>query len=439
MRQTHRFLPLPRPGKGPYKAMGPSAPPTLPDMTDAARRDPDPDRPVSGCRRGGGAAGQAAAHRHRARLSAGRRADRAVRPRLRLHRVRGRFRPALRRVRHRAAAVPDRTGTAAEASVDPARQPVRRRRRPGGDHRPGPCRHRHLFRPGLADGPLCGPGAVAVVDGVCPAGAGGERGTRPAPRPHGLRGAAVPGPGGDPAARPAAAVRGRRRRHRPAHDGFLGPAGDRHHPGRRGGRPVPARPGLQSDRPHAREGGDDGQRAADRGRRDAGDELGRPLGGTRRLHRRRAAGRLRVPARDQCRHRALRGPAAGAVLHGHRHGAQSRPDRPEADAGAGGGGRLARDQDRGAVRARPPRRPGAGSLAALCAGDRPGRRVRLRAVHRRRIGHRAGAAARRAAHGRRHAVDGGDAAAAAAGRDAARPRRSRCAPSTRCRRATAMW
>ena len=207
------LLPLPRPGKSPYKAMA-LAPPPCPEMTDAARRDPDPDRPVPGCCRGGGAAGQAAAHRHRARLPAGRRADRPVRPRLRLHRVRGRFRAALRRVRRRAAAVPDRPGAAAQAPVDAARQPLRRRRRPGGDHRPGAGRHRHRLRAGLADRPLCGPGAVAVVDGVCPAGAGGERGARPAPRPHGLRGAAVPGPGGDPADRPAAAVRGRRRRDR---------------------------------------------------------------------------------------------------------------------------------------------------------------------------------------------------------------------------------
>ena len=51
-------------------------------MTDD-RRDPDPGRPVPGRRRGGGAAGQAAAHRQRAGLSAGRRPDRSLRPRLR--------------------------------------------------------------------------------------------------------------------------------------------------------------------------------------------------------------------------------------------------------------------------------------------------------------------------------------------------------------------
>ncbi len=44
-------------------------------------------------------------------------------------------------------------------------------------------------------------------------------------------------------------------------------------------------------------------------------QLGRPVDGARRLPRRRAAGRKRIPARARDRHRALQGPAAGPVLH----------------------------------------------------------------------------------------------------------------------------
>ena len=74
------------------------------------------------------------------------------------------------------------------------------RRRPG---RPSPAlaagRHRHGLRPGLAGRALRRPGAVAVVDGLRPAGAGGEGRAGAAPRPHGVRHPAVPGPGGHPA------------------------------------------------------------------------------------------------------------------------------------------------------------------------------------------------------------------------------------------------
>ena len=81
----------------------------------------------------------------------------------------------------------------------------------------------------------------------------------------------------------------------------------------------------------------------------------------------------------------------------------------------------------------------AGPAAPLRAGDCPGRRVRLRAVHRRLVRGRAGAVGRRSAVGRRHAVDGGDAAAAAA-REMLRAEAQRSpAPSTPCPPTTATW
>ena len=101
--------------------------------------------------------------------------------------------------------------------------------------------------------------------------------------------------------------------------------------------------------------------------------------------------------------------------------------------------RPAGGQERRAVRAGPAGRAGGWAVATLGARHRPGRRVRLRAVHRRRRGRRAGAAGCRSAVRRRHAVDGGDAAAAAARRAARAQGRRGCAPSTRCRRTTATW
>ena len=56
------------------------------------------------------------------------------------------------------------------------------------------------------------PGAVAVLDRVCAASAGGEGRAHHAARQARLRRAAVPGPRGDPADRAGAAVRARRRR-----------------------------------------------------------------------------------------------------------------------------------------------------------------------------------------------------------------------------------
>ena len=180
------------------------------------RRDPDPGGAVPGRRRGGGAAGQAAAHRQRAGLPAGRRADRAVRARLRLLRLRGELGAALRRVRRGAAAVPDRPGAAPQAPVGHARGHLRPRRRPGGA---SPAlllaAIAMALGPGLAGGAVRRPGAVAVVDRLCPAGAGGEGRAGAAPRPHGLRRAAVPGPGGDPADRAARRCSPSRRAARP--------------------------------------------------------------------------------------------------------------------------------------------------------------------------------------------------------------------------------
>ena len=108
---------------------------TLPNGPSHDRRDIDAAGAVPGGRGGGGAAGQVPAHRQRAGLSAGGRADRAVRGGVRLFGVRGELDPALRRVRRGAAAVPDRPGAASQAPVGHARGHLRPGRGAGRRHR----------------------------------------------------------------------------------------------------------------------------------------------------------------------------------------------------------------------------------------------------------------------------------------------------------------
>ena len=279
---------------------------------------------VPGGRGGGGAAGQVPAHRQRAGLSAGGRADRAVRGGVRLFGLRGELDPALRRVRRGAAAVPDRPGAASQAPVGHARGHLRPGRGAGRRHRPRARGHCHRARPGVARRAVRRPCAVAVVDRLCAADPGGEGRAGAASRPAGVRDPALPGPGGDPADRLDPAVRRLGARRGAADAIHRRPAGDRHHRGGGRGGTLSARRRHPHHRPHAREGGHDGLRAADRRRRDAGDGEGGAVGVARRLHRRRAAGGFRLPPRDRGRHRAVRGPAAGPLLHRHRHVAQPR-------------------------------------------------------------------------------------------------------------------
>ena len=301
------------------------------------RRDPDPDRPVPGRRRGGGAAGQAAAHRQRAGLSAGRRADRAVRPRLRLLRLRGELGPALRRVRRGAAAVPDRPRAAPQAAVDDARRPssasaAPRWRSPalalaaiGIDF--GLAWPAALFA-GLALSLSSTAFALQVLEEK------GELALR-----HGRLAFAVL-LFQDLVAIPlialpplfAVSARGRR-----AADGrFVRPAGDRHHHGRGGGRPLRARP--RSIRLIARTRVKEAMTASAL-LTVVGVTLVMEQAGLSAALGAFIAGVLLADSdyrhEIERRHRALRGPAARPVLHRHRHVAQSGPDRREAAAGAG--------------------------------------------------------------------------------------------------------
>ena len=128
-----------------------------------------------------------------------------------------------------------------------------------------------------------------------------------------------------------------------------------------------------------------------------------------------------LPPRDRGRHPAVRGAAARAVLHRHRHVAQSAAPPRGAGHHPGAGGRAGRHQDAG---------------ASTCSGAGRGWSPDLRAASVWRssqggefafvlftVGYAAGALTsgeHRAADHRRHAVDGGDAAPAQA-RQAAVP------------------
>ena len=223
-----------------------------------------------------------------------RRADRAVRAGLRLLGLRGDLGAALRRVRRGAAAVPDRPRAAPQAAVGHARwrssaSAARRWRSPV------PLLAAIAVMFGLAWPAALFAGLALSLSSTAFAlqllEEKGELGA--AARATGLRRAAVPGHGGDPADRADAAVCRLRARRRPADGAAVGSAGHRHHRRRGGRRPLRARRRIPAGGAHAREGGDDGKRAADRGRRHAGDGEGGALRGAGRLHRRRAARRLR--------------------------------------------------------------------------------------------------------------------------------------------------
>ena len=78
-------------------------------------------------------------------------------------------------------------------------------------------------------------------------------------------------------------------------------------------------PALPDRGRHRRARGDDGERPADGGRRGPGHGGGWPIGRARRLHRRRATRRFRIPPSDRGRHRPVRGIAARPLLHRRRH------------------------------------------------------------------------------------------------------------------------
>ena len=259
------------------------------------------------CRgRGGRAAGQAPAHGQRAGLSAGRRDDRPVRAGPRLFRRRRELGPALRRVRRGDAAVRDRARAAprrlwamrsAIFGLGAAQVAITGLVLGGASPWRSAWPGRQRCSPGSRSSLSSTAFALQVLEEK------GELALR-----HGRLAFAVL-LFQDLAAIPlialvplfAVSARGRRRRWisigRPA--GHRAPSSAVIVVGRYlldGSIRIVART--------RREGGHDGERAADRGRRGAGHGGGRALGVARRLHRRRAARRFRIPPRDRGRHRA---------------------------------------------------------------------------------------------------------------------------------------
>ena len=229
------------------------------------------------------------AHGRRARLSRRRHRHRPLCARPALRADRRRRGAAFRRVRRGDAAVRDRARASPGQALGHALGDLRARHCAAGRHLAGAGRDRHgaWAHPGTSL--VHRPCPVAVIDRVRAASARGERRAHHAARQARLRRAAVPGPCGDPAHRSGAAVRAWRRRadhgceeRRHCH---------RHHSRRDRGGALPVEPALSHRRRHRRARGDDGDRAADRGRRGAGHGGGRAIGGARIVHRRRAAGR----------------------------------------------------------------------------------------------------------------------------------------------------
>ena len=263
-------------------------------------------------------------------------------------------------------AVHDRAGAQLAAAAHHA--PLRLRPgRAAGDPQPG--RHRHR-RPGA--GPAArggrrhrrGPGAVLHRDRH----ADPRRAQAPAfaGRAGGLLGAAVPGPGGGadpgdadaagPARRSADAVS------RSAAGLRAGGAGRRRAAGLR---PAAAAANAAVRR-ESQERGTVCRRLPPGGDRGGvGQRAHRPFDGARRLHRRTAAGRDRVPPRGRGDDRAVQGPAAGPVLPVHRHRPEHSPAAVAAVGGAGRRGGPDRRQRRGGVRA--------GAALPACAGGPPPR------------------------------------------------------------------
>ena len=129
--------------------------------------------------------------------------------------------------------------------------------------------------------------------------------------------------------------------------------------------------------------------AVARGRDGRADAGRRPVDGARRLPRRRAARRKRIPARARDRHRALQGPAARPLLHRRRHEHRLRGGAGPAASHRRDRARLSRREGRravvdGARRCRYPSPSG----PRLHHPARAGRRVRLRRLPGRRTGWR---------------------------------------------------
>ena len=202
-------------------------------------------------------------------------------------------------------------------------------------------------------------------------------------RPRGDRGALVPGPrvraagGADPAAR-AARRRDRRRRGARARQGGGGAV-----PRDRRRAAADARLAARGGAP-ARERALRAERAADHAARGLHHRRGGPVACARRVPRRHADLRDRVPLPGRAGHPAVPRRAARAVLHHGRHDARLAPGDRAVLAGVAVLG-FADDRER---------RPHCGTVqsvrrfhrhgAARRAGARAGRRVRLRAAAARR-------------------------------------------------------
>ena len=176
--------------------------------------------------------------------------------------------------------------------------------------------------------------------------------------------------------------------------------------GDRGGRrdePSGGASCAQDRRKLRRTGGIHGGRPAARGGCRAHHGENRPVPFARRVSRRRAPCRLRIPARARSRHRALQGTAAGLVLHRRGHERQSRAGLgPAAARGRAGRGAYF-GEVRSDVRYRQGRQRAERNRAAPSTGGVAGRRVCVRPVRGcRSAGHirtRDGAAAGRRRHG----------------------------------------
>ena len=121
--------------------------------------------------------------------------------------------------------------------------------------------------------------------------------------------------------------------------------------------------------------GDDGGGAAHRGRRHHRHAARRRFGIARGVPRRRASGRIRLPAPARGRHPAVRRTSARPVLHRDRHVARPAAARVETVPGAGPRRRPRRREGRRAVPARPrkgcrrARRAASGSRSARAASS----------------------------------------------------------------------
>ena len=226
----------------------------------------------------------------------------------------------LRRVRRRADAVPGRPGARAAAALVAAEAHLRLGQRAA--VRLGRCCSRSARSPAASTGgsPLVAALGLAMSSTAIGLGVLAERnlhGARPRARACSASRCCRTSPRSRSwrCCRSSPSPRGTTRRRRLAGRR----QGDRHDRRDHPRRPAAAPPGAALDR-QQRDARDLHRRVAAARRRHRGaDERGRPVDGARRLPRRRAARRKRIPARARDRHRAVQGPAARPLLHRRRH------------------------------------------------------------------------------------------------------------------------